>query len=269
MVTEEVQTEQLGRVREGRVTRPPSYLNDYITGNEIGDDEVEVNMAVINSSDPHTFEEVEKSLKWREAMNEEISSIERNQTWELSELPEGAKCIGVKWIYKTKLNENGEVNKYKARLVAKGYSQEHGVDYNEVYAPVARMDTIRSILSTAARKGWNILQLDVKSAFLYWVLEEDVYIQQPKGYVVNGEEDKVYKLHKALYGLKQAPRAWFSRIEEYFAKAGFEKSYNEETLFLETNKRGNSLYISIYVDDLIYTGDDISMMEEFKESMKE
>lgn len=166
------------------------------------------------------------------------------------------------------MNELGEVSKYKARLVAKGYSQEHGIDYTEVYAPVARMDTIRTILATAARKAWNIYQLDVKSAFLHGVLVEDVYIQQPKGYVIDGEEEKVYKLHKALYGLKQASRAWFSRIEEYFVKEGFKKSQNEETLFIKTNKHGNILIVSVYVDDLIYTGDDLSMMIEFKQSMQ-
>lgn len=262
------ETEQPGRTREGRVSRPPRYLSDYITGSEVEEDEEVVNMVEVNSSDPVSFEEAEKSLKWREAMNEEIRAIERNGTWELTELPKGAKCIGVKWIYKTKLNEVGEVSKYKARLVAKGYSQEHGIDYTEVYAPVARMDTIRTIIATAARKAWDIYQLDVKSAFLHGVLEEVVYIQQPKGYVVRSEEDKVYKLHKALYGLKQAPRAWFSRIEEYFAKSGFEKSENEETFFIKTNKHGNSLYVSVYVDDLIYTGGDMEMIEEFKQSMK-
>ena len=152
--------------------------------------------------------------------------------------------------------------------MAKGYSQEHGIDYTEVYAPVARMDTIRTIIATAARKAWDIYQLDVKSAFLHGILEEVVYIQQLKGYVIRGEEDKVYRLHKALYGLKQAPRAWFSRIKEYFAKEGFEKSENEETFFTKTNKHGNSLYVSVYVDDLIYTRGYMEMIEEFKHSMK-
>jgi hypothetical protein len=253
-------------VRDGRVRRHPSYLSDYVTGDD--DEEDEVNMVEIYSTDPLSFEEAEKSPKWREAMDEEMNSIVKNQTWELSNLPKGAKCIGVKWIYKTKLNEHGEVNKFKARLVAKGYSQEHGINYTEVYAPVARMDTIRTLLSSAAHKGWDIYQLDVKSAFLHGVLAEKVYVQQPKGYVVKGAEDKVYKLHKALYGLKQAPRAWFSRIEEYFIKEGLVKSQNEETLFFKTNKIGNILLVSIYVDDLIYTGDDESMVKDFKESMQ-
>lgn len=202
------------------------------------------------------------------ALDEKIKSIDKNKTWELCSLPEEAKCIGVKWIFKTKLNEHGEIIKHKARLMAKGYSQEHGINYTEVYAPVAHMDTIKTIIATAAQRVWEIYQLDVKSAFLYGVLTEDVYIQQPKGYEVEGEENQVYKLHKALYGLKQAARAWFSRVEDYFAKEDFTKSQNEETLFIKTNDQGNILNVSVYVDDLIYTGDDVAMMKEFKTSMK-
>lgn len=108
------------------------------------------------------------------ALDEKIKSIDKNKTWELCSLPEEAKCIGVKWIFKTKLNEHGEIIKHKARLMAKGYSQEHGINYTEVYAPVARMDTIKTIIATAAQRVWEIYQLDVKSAFLYGVLTEDV-----------------------------------------------------------------------------------------------
>lgn len=258
------------QTREGRNTRRPRYLNDYVTEVADMDDDDEThmaNMVEFNLTDPSTFEEAEKSQKWREAMDVEMNSIVRNRTWELVNLPNEAKCIGVKWLYKTKLNENGEVSKYKARLVAKGYSQEHGIDYIEVYAPVARMDTIRTIIATAAHRSWEVHQLDVKSAFLHGVLSEEVYVQQPKGYEVVGQENKVYRLHKALYGLKQAPRAWFSRIEEYFVKDGFTKSQNEETLFLKTED-DNTLIVSVYVDDLIYTGSSLKMMDEFKKSMK-
>jgi hypothetical protein len=151
-------------------------------------------------------------------MNDEIQAIERNNTWELTDLPEECKVIGVKWIYKTKVNERGGIEKYKARLVAKGYAQKYGIDYKEVFAPVARWDTIRSLLAVAALKEWNVFQLDVKSAFLHGELLETVYVEQPLGYVKKGSESKVYKLHKALYGLKQAPRAWYSKIEQYFVK---------------------------------------------------
>lgn len=201
-------------------------------------------------------------------MDVEIEAIKRNDTWELTELPEGGKKIGVKWVYKTKFNENGEVDKHKARLVVKGYSQQHGVDYTEVFAPVARMETIRLVVALAAQKGWAIYQLDVKSAFLYGELNEEVFVEQPLGYVKKGYEHKVYKLKKALYGLKQAPRAWYSRIEAYFLKEGFEKCDYEHTLFIKTGKEGKLLILSLYVDDLIFTGNDELMVSEFKSSMK-
>lgn len=130
--------------------------------------------------------------------------------WKLVDLPANATAIGVKWVFKTKFNEEGRVEKHKARLVAKGYAQRFGIDYNEVFAPIARWDTIRVILALAASKGWNVFQLDVKSAFLHGELSEDVYVNQPSGYIVRGKETKVYKLQKALYGLKQAPRTWYS-----------------------------------------------------------
>eukprot|EP00268_Persea_americana_P056077 TRINITY_DN6570_c0_g1_i4.p1 TRINITY_DN6570_c0_g1~~TRINITY_DN6570_c0_g1_i4.p1 ORF type:complete len:520 (+),score=81.62 TRINITY_DN6570_c0_g1_i4:3057-4616(+) len=221
-----------------------------------------------SASDPATFEEAVKSSAWREAMELEIKAIEKNGTWELTELPRGAKKIGVKWIFKTKLNERGEVHKCKARLVAKGYTQQAGIDYTEVFAPVARWDTIRMILALAANREWSVYQLDVKSAFLHGELSEEVFIERPQGYEVEGAQDKVYKLKKALYGLKQAPRAWFSIIESYFIKEGFEKCLCEHTLFIKCGAGGRVLIVSLYVDDLIFTGNDEKMFEEFKGSMK-
>ena len=156
-------------------------------------------------------------------MDAEITAIKRNDTWELCDLPKGQKTIGVKWVYKTKLKENGEVDKHKARLVAKGYKQEFGVDYKEVFAPTARHDTIRLVIAMAAQNSWLIFQLDVKSAFLHGDLKEEVFIDQPPGYAKLGNEHKVYKLKKALYGLKQAPRAWYNCIETYFLNDGFQK----------------------------------------------
>ncbi|KAL5540945.1 hypothetical protein UlMin_044921 [Ulmus minor] len=124
-------------------------------------------------------------------MDEEIRAIKKNDTWELTSLLKGHKAIGVKWVYKTKRNAKGEIERHKARLVAKGYSQKAGIDYDEVFAPVARLETIRLIISLAAQNKWKIHQMDVKSAFLNGVLEEEVYIQQPSGYEVKGHKDKV------------------------------------------------------------------------------
>lgn len=187
-------------------------------------------------------------------MDLEIQAIEKNSTWKLVELPAGAKSTGVRWIYKTKLNEHGEVDKHKARLVVKGYAQRFGVDYTEVFAPVAHMDTVRLIIAIDASNNWGIYQLDVKSAFLQGELIEEVYIDQPKGYVKKGSEGKVYKLFKALDGLKQAPRSWFGIIEKYFMKEGFVKSSGEHTLFIRRDLADNVLIVSLYVDDLLYTG---------------
>lgn len=200
-------------------------------------------------------------------MIEEIEAIERNGTCDLTELPRGAKKIGVKWIFKTKRDEKGEVSKYKARLVVRGYTQEYGVDYTEVFAPVARMETIRLVVAIAADHGWTIYQLDVKSAFLHGELTKDVFVEQPQGFEKKGEEGKVYKLKRALYGLKQAPRAWYNRIEGYFLNHGLGKCEYEPTLFTKVENM-NILIVSLYVDDLIYTGNCDKQIIEFKKSMK-
>lgn len=152
-------------------------------------------------------------------------------------------------------------------MVAKGYKQEYGVDYKEVFAPVARHDTIKLVISLAAQHSWPIYQLDVKSAFLHGELEEQVFIDQPPGYVKFGSEHKVYKLKKALYGLKQAPRSWYSRIDAYFSKEGLKKCPYEHTLFSKFGDGAKMIIACLYVDDLIYTGNDSAMVENFKKSM--
>ena len=220
-------------------------------------------LAFMIISDPTSFQEAIRHQSWKQAMDAEIQSIERNHTWSLTTLPVGAKAIGVNWIYNTKLNELGEIDKFKARLVLKGYAQEYGVDYTEVFAPVDRMDTVRMIIAVAAQRGWGIYQLDVKSAFLHGELKEDVFVEQPQGYEVAGKKDMVYKLHKALYGLNPAPRAWFSRIEAYIVKEGFVSSSSEQTLFIK-QKGGKLIIVSIYVDDLLFTSNDEELLNEFK-----
>ncbi|VVA19470.1 Hypothetical predicted protein, partial [Prunus dulcis] len=184
--------------------------------------------------EPESFEDANLDESWRNAMKAELEMIEKNNTWTLVDRPFGKPIIGVKWVYKTKLNLDGSVQKNKARLVAKGYSQKPGIDYNETFAPVARLDTIRTLIALAAQKEWNLYQLDVKSAFLNGVLKEEVYVEQPQGFVKDNEEIRVYKLNKALYGLKQAPRAWYDEIDSYFNRAGFKKSPSEATLYVKT-----------------------------------
>ncbi|CAM8944651.1 unnamed protein product [Rhodiola kirilowii] len=129
-------------------------------------------------------------------MKEELMSIEKNNTWSLVNLPQGNKVIGVKWIFRSKFDENGNLDKYKAKLVAKGYSQQFGIDYQEVFAPVARIETVRTIVAQDVQLEWRIHQLDVKSAFLHGDLLEEIYVEQSQGFVVKGSEDKVYKLQR-------------------------------------------------------------------------
>ncbi|KAL4020424.1 hypothetical protein IC575_019200 [Cucumis melo] len=222
---------------------------------------------LFGDSEPLNFEEASQNDKWKIAMDEEIKAIKKNDTWELSTLPNGKKAVGVKWVFKIKRNEKGEVKRYKARLVAKRYSQRKGIDYDEVFAPVARLETIRLLIALAAQNNWKIFQMDVKSAFLNGYLEEEVYLEQPPGYSVKDQEDKVLKLKKALYGLKQAPRMWNSRINKYFLDNGYLRCPYEHSLYIKVNGHGDILVVCLYVDDLIFTGNCASMFEDLKKAM--
>ncbi|KAK4395665.1 Retrovirus-related Pol polyprotein from transposon RE2 [Sesamum angolense] len=216
--------------------------------------------------EPENFETAVKHKVWVQAMEEEIKMVEKNNTWELADRPKDKEVIGVKWIYKMKLNADGSIQKHKARLVAKGYSQLPGIDYTETFAPVARLDTIRALIAIAANKKWEIYQMDVKSAFLNGYIDEEIYVEQPQRFIAKGSEDKVLRLKKELYGLKQAPRAWYSRIDKYFMDRGFRRSLSVPTLYIKS--QGNdTLIVSLYVDDLIYTRNNEKMIQDFKEDM--
>nr|KYP73999.1 Retrovirus-related Pol polyprotein from transposon TNT 1-94 [Cajanus cajan] len=199
-------------------------------------------------------------------MQEELAMIEKNHTWELVEKPKDQKVIGVKWVFRTKLNADCSINKHKARLVVKGYAQIFGVDYSNTFVPVSILDTIRLVLAVAAQNSWKIFQLDVKLAFLNGELQEKIYVEQPEGFMKKGEEDKVYLLKKALYGLKQAPRAWYNKINDHLLSIGFAKNLSESTLYVK-HKGHNLLTVSLYVDDLLVTRDDTRLVEEFKQEM--
>jgi hypothetical protein len=170
-------------------------------------------LLAVAADEPATLAEAEQDVHWWTAMTEEIQAIEDNHTWVLTNLPPGRKAIGLKWVFKVKRDEKGSVVKHKARLVVKGYSQQQGVDYEEIFTPVARLEAVRLLLALAANQGWEVHHMDVKSAFLNGDLMEEVYVSQPPGFVVTRREDKVLKLRKALYGLHQAPRAWNQKLD--------------------------------------------------------
>lgn len=254
--------------RSQRERHLPARLQDYALGNDndLSNEEI-VQFALFADCDPISFEDAATETHWLKAMDEEIHAIEKNGTWELTDLPPRKKPIGVKWVYKTKYKSNGEVDRFKARLVAKGYKQKPGIDYFEVFAPVSRLDTVRMIISIAAQNNWKLHQMDVKSAFLNGFLEEEIYVEQPTGYVRKREENKVYKLKKALYGLKQAPRAWYSCIDSYFVENGFMRCPYEHALYVKYSEFGDIVIICLYVDDLIFTGNNLKLISEFREAL--
>ena len=158
---------------------------------------------------PDTVSEAMNNPKWIQAIEEEMKALQKNDTWALVPLPEGKKTVGCRWVFSVKHKADGSVERYKARLVAKGYTQTYGVDYHETFSPVAKLNTVRVLISLAANLDWPLHQFDVKNAFLHGDLEEEVYMDIPLGFVSSTQGKVVCKLQKALYGLKQSPRAWF------------------------------------------------------------
>jgi hypothetical protein len=217
--------------------------------------------------EPATFEEARGDVHWRKAMMEEMASIEENKTWALVDLPRGHHPIGLKWVYKLKRDEQGVIVKHKARIVAKGYLQQPGIDYDEAFAPVARMESVRMLLAVAAQKGWLVHQMDVKSAFLNGELKEEVYVRQPPGFVAAGHEGKVLRLKKALYGLHQAPRAWNAKLDSTLRELGFTRCASEHGMYIK-GAAASRVVVGVYVDDLIITGARPADVEVFKEQMR-
>nr|GFA38834.1 retrovirus-related Pol polyprotein from transposon TNT 1-94 [Tanacetum cinerariifolium] len=190
---------------------------------------------LLAEDEPRNYKEASNDQKWIKAMKVELNSINRN-TWELTTLPTGHKAIGLKWVFKTKKDANGNIIKHKARLVAKGYIHEHDIDFEEVFAPVARMETIRLLHAIAANRKWEVRHLDVKSAFLHGELKEEVYVTQPEGFTKKGNDGKVYILIKALYGLRQAPRAWNIKLDNTLKSLDFKKCALEQAIYTKASK---------------------------------
>jgi hypothetical protein len=237
-----------------RESKPPERFCSYIAM-----------VSSIRESEPSTFEEATSRQVWRDAMMEEYNSIMKNDVWEVVPRPEGKSVVTSKWLYKLKHAADGSIEKYKARFVARGFSQVEGVDYDETFAPVARYTSIRAVISIAAEMGWKIHQMDVKTAFLNGLIEEEVYIEQPLGFEVHGRESHVCRLKKALYGLKQAPRAWYSRIDAYLQQLGFEKSGADPNLYFIMVGE-DPLILLLYVDDLFIIGAE-RLISSCKESL--
>lgn len=255
--------------RSTRVPRPPSHLQDYIcnvsypiqhhlTYDKLSPSYRDYVLNVSSIYEPEFYHQAVKFPEWRQAMSEEIAALEANHTWTLQTLPPGKKTIGCRWLYKVKYKADGTLDRYKAGLVAKGYTQQAGIDFLDTFSPVAKLTTVRVLLSIAAQKHWNMLQLDINNAFLNGELNEEVYMDLPLGYPT---EDKqlVCKLTKSLYGLRQASRQWFQKFSTTLIANGFQKCPADHSLF--TKGSGLTLVaLLVYVDDIVIAGPDAELV---------
>ncbi|KAM7494627.1 hypothetical protein LguiB_029236 [Lonicera macranthoides] len=205
--------------KSSRQRKQPDYLADY---------EARLNPCTVVSyfltcdtceNEPKSYNEAKGTDEWEEAMREEISALNKNSTWDLVPKPKDAELVTCKWVYKLKMKANGTIDRYKARLVAHGFSQQYGLDCEETFSPVAKMVTVRTIISLAANIGWKLWQLDVKNAFLYGELDRDIFMEQPQGFIYKDFPNHVCRLKKALYYLKQAPSAWYGVMSQFMDKS--------------------------------------------------
>ena len=188
-------------------------------------------------------------------MNSELNVLNKNNTWTFTQLSKGKKAIGCGWIYKTKFNANGSINKCKARLVAKGYNQIDGVDFYQSFDPVAKNVTVRLLLTLTAASKWHLHQIDVNNVFLHGCLDEDVYMSIPEGLKCEFP-NQVCKLNKSLYGLKQSSRQWHLEISKSLSDIGFLQSHNDHCLFIK--KIGEQITcLLLYVDDILLAGNSL------------
>jgi hypothetical protein len=199
--------------------------------------------------------------KWQEACQYEMEALAKNDTWELVDLPPGRKAVKSKWVFKRKLDL-----RFRARVVAKGFTQIFGLDYDETFSPVARFESLRLILALAALEDWEIHQMDVKSAFLNGLLDEEIYMEQPEGFVDPDHPDKVCLLKKAIYGLKQASRAWNQQFHGVLLELGFTRTRSDAGVYHRQDD-GGTLIIILYVDDITIFGDSLENVTNLKATL--
>ncbi|CAM8880974.1 unnamed protein product [Rhodiola kirilowii] len=247
-----------------KIRKSPHCIQKFLSNSHCSTTHAAFAVAVANLKELKTYAQACKDVQWCEAMDKENAALQVNNTWIITDPPPNQPITDCKWIYRIKLKSDGTIERYKARLVAKGFTQIEGVDYNETFAPVAKMTSVRCLLTVAAIRCWPIFQLDVDNAFLHGNLDEDVYMHLPPGYFKNERSaGKVCKLTKSLYGLKQAPRQWFSKLTEALLEFGFHQSLNDHSLF--TLEAGNDFIILlVYVDDVLLTGTSLQLINSIK-----
>ena len=244
--------------RSTRAKKVPEYYGEWVNVVSISEEPKTVKDALSGTN----------SEKWTEAMESEMKSLNKNKVWELVKLPKGRKAIGCKWIFKTKIDGDGNIERYKARLVAQGYTQKFGVDYDQTFSPVVSFESIRSIISIAAKNGLKLHQIDVKTAFLNGELSEEICLKQPEGFVSKGYEDYVCKLKRSIYGLKQSARCWNVELDKKLKGMGFKQCKSDPCIYIKNAKEGYCI-IAVYVDDLIVGGENDENIELTKKTISE
>ncbi|GJS08810.1 ribonuclease H-like domain-containing protein [Tanacetum coccineum] len=247
----------IGDVQSGvqtrRMTNEQGFISAVYEGKTHEDLHTCLFACFLSQEEPKKVIQALKDPSWIEAMQEELLQFKLQQVWTLVDLPYGKRAIGTKWVYKNKKDERGIVIRNKARLVAQGYTQQEGIDYDEVFTLIARIEVIRLFLAYASFKDFVVYQIDVKSVFLYGKIKEEVYVCQPPGFEDPEFPDRVYKVEKALYGLYQAPRAWYETLSTYLLDNGFLK--------------GDILVVQVYVDDIIFGSTRKEICTEFEKMM--
>jgi len=233
-----------------------------------------LNQASVNFEpvpEPSTLLEALKSnhaAEWKSAADCEYDSLMRNNTWELCKLPSGRKAIHTRWVFTVKFNPDGTIAKHKARLVAKGYEQKYGIDYFETFAPVVSYTSLRLLLAIAAKCNFRMDQMDAVTAFLNGELDEEIYIYQPEGYEVDGQEDLVGRARKSIYGLKQSPLCWNKKMDKRMLELGFVSSSADPCVYIK-RVRDQVLFVALYVDDLLLIGNSDELIDETKNALSE
>ena len=253
----------------GRISRPPDRYGDWMHNVNL-DTEYDQNLSNHLVPDPNSYKQAIKSKDnehWKNAMCEEINSMYKNQAWKLVDPPKGASIVGCRWVYKKKLDNKGKLVKYKARLVAQGFSQKYGSNFDEVYSPVVKFNSIRTLIAIAAAQNLHMQQLDITTAFLNGTLTEEVYMKQPEGFIDSDHPEKVCKLYRSIYGLKQSPLVWNQTIDKFLKEKGFIQSSSDNCIYTLFHQ-GSILFLALYVDDIILCGSSKKLIDEVKSQLK-
>ena len=247
-------------LRRSQRKRKYAISDDYVVYLQESDYDIGI------KRDPLSFSqaiESNDSEKWYDAMKEELKSMVQNDVWDLVELPNDCKRVGCKWVFKTKRDSTGNIERYKARLVAKGFSQKEGIDYNETFSPVSKKDSLRIVMALVAHYDLELHQMDVKTAFLNGDLDEEIYMEQPEGFIEKGKESWACKLKKSIYGLKQASRQWYIKFHNTITSFGFKENTVDQCIYLKVSG-SKFIILVLYVDDILLASSDLGLLHETK-----